>query len=375
MTVMQNKFDRIIIGAGIYGLYAAHKSLEKGYRVLVIEYDKEPFLRGTLVNQARVHNGYHYPRSRSTAVKSRNYFDRFVEDFHESIHQDFRKVYAISKDFSWTSGNQFKKFCVDSQIPVDDVREDEFFIEGTTDGVFDTKEFSFDAKLIGQDLLKRCTDYNQTFTLMTDVRIQSIKAILDVYEIELKDQVVSAPFVLNATYASTNQIHDMLGFDKINIKYELCEIILCEVSENIKNVGITVMDGPFFSLMPFGKSGLHSLTSVTFTPHKTSKSELPTFDCQKSCPSCTSQQIENCNVCPCKPKTSWEKMYHLAKKYLNEDTDIFYKESLFTIKPILKTSEIDDSRPTIIRQYSQDPTFMTVFSGKINTIYDLDDVL
>ena len=27
------------------------------------------------------------------------------------------------------------------------------------------------------------------------------------------------------------------------------------------------MDGPFFSIMPFGETGLHSLTSVTFTPH------------------------------------------------------------------------------------------------------------
>jgi glycine/D-amino acid oxidase-like deaminating enzyme len=372
---MNIEFDRIILGAGIYGMYAAQKSLEKGYRVLVLEYDQEPFLRGTLINQARVHNGYHYPRSRSTAVKSRNYFERFSSDFNDSIHQSFRKVYAISKDFSWTSGDQFKKFCVDNEIPAHELNEEEFFIGGTTDGVFDTIEYSFDAKLIGQELMKRCQKYQHNFTLMTNVRIKSIEVKDDNYVIDLGDRCVQAPFVLNATYASTNQIHDMLGFEKLNIKYELCEIILCEVTDNIKDVGITVMDGPFFSLMPFGKTGLHSLTSVTFTPHKTSKSALPEFDCQKTCTTCTSKQIENCNVCPCQPKSSWEKMYHLAKKYLNPETDIFYKESLFTIKPILMTSEIDDSRPTIIRQYSQNPTFLTVFSGKINTIYDLDDVL
>ncbi len=43
--------------------------------------------------------------------------------------------------------------------------------------------------------------------------------------------------------------------------------------KRLKNTGITVMDGPFFSLMPFGQTGLHSLTSVTFTPHETS------YDC------------------------------------------------------------------------------------------------
>ena len=68
-------------------------------------------------------------------------------------------------------------------------------------------------------------------------------------------------------------------------------------------------------------------------------------------------------------------MVQIAKKFLNEDIDIKYVKSLFTIKPILVASEIDDSRPTVIKQYSQNPDFYTVFSGKINTMYDLDEIL
>ena len=45
------------------------------------------------------------------------------------------------------------------------------------------------------------------------------------------------------------------------------------------------------------------------------------------------------------------------------------------MKPILKASEIDDSRPTVIKQFSNSPTFISVLSGKINTVYDLDGVL
>jgi len=45
------------------------------------------------------------------------------------------------------------------------------------------------------------------------------------------------------------------------------------------------------------------------------------------------------------------------------------------MKPILMSSEIDDSRPTVIRTYSQNPTCVGVLSGKINTVYDLDEVL
>ena len=52
-----------------------------------------------------------------------------------------------------------------------------------------------------------------------------------------------------------------------------------------------------------------------------------------------------------------------------------YVKSLFSMKPILQASEIDDSRPTVIRCFSENPTYVSVLSGKINTVYDLDEVL
>lgn len=45
------------------------------------------------------------------------------------------------------------------------------------------------------------------------------------------------------------------------------------------------------------------------------------------------------------------------------------------MKPILKASEVDDSRPTAIKVMSKEPTFISVLSGKINTVYDLDEYL
>ena len=68
-------------------------------------------------------------------------------------------------------------------------------------------------------------------------------------------------------------------------------------------------------------------------------------------------------------------MANLAKKYLKDEYGFSYHSSLFSMKPILMSSEIDDSRPTVIREYSRKPDFVAVFSGKINTVYDLDEVL
>ena len=63
-------YDCIVIGAGFYGLYATKTLSEKGHKVLVLEFDDKPFERASFINQARVHNGYHYPRSKETAQKS-----------------------------------------------------------------------------------------------------------------------------------------------------------------------------------------------------------------------------------------------------------------------------------------------------------------
>ena len=79
-------YDKIIIGSGLYGLYSALFCGEKGQKVLVLECDLTPFRRATYINQARVHQGYHYPRSISTAMKSAGYFDRFNKDFDFCIN-------------------------------------------------------------------------------------------------------------------------------------------------------------------------------------------------------------------------------------------------------------------------------------------------
>lgn len=367
--------DKVIIGAGLYGLYAALFCAKKKEKVVVLEYDDEPFLRATYINQARVHMGYHYPRSLSTAVKSAGYFQRFNEDYGFCVHSSFDQVYATSANFSWTNAQEFHMFCKNAGIRCEDIPTQKYFKNDVCDGSFLTQEYTYDSLLLKKYFISELMKYSNV-SLVFNARIRDVTQNNNTYLILESKESYESPFILNATYASINQVLSILGFEPFKIKYELCEIILCEVSIELMNLGITVMDGPFFSIMPFGKTGLHSLTSVTFTPHTTSRDSLPTFDCQKSSKGyCSSLQLGNCNNCNVHPKTAWHYMSQLAKKYLKDELDFRYKESLFSVKPILKSSEIDDSRPTVIKYFSVNPTFVSVLSGKINTVYDLDEVL
>ena len=371
------KYDRIIIGAGLYGLYSALLCGRKGESVLVLECDPAPFGRATYINQARVHQGYHYPRSISTAMKSAGYFERFNKDFGFCINKEFQKVYATSSSYSWTDGEQFKDFCKAAGIPCQELHTRQFFKKDMCDGAFLTREYTYDAKILRNYYLEQITPLKNV-AIKYNTTIEAIEKMQDMYCLRDREgQEYKTGFLLNAAYAGTNQILDMLGYEKFKIKYELCEIILCDVNELLKQYGITVMDGPFFSIMPFGKTGLHSLTSVTFTPHMTSYEALPTFGCQKKAGEryCSVIHLGNCNSCREKPDSAFPYMANLARKYLREEYGFEYRESLFSMKPILMSSEIDDSRPTVIRVFSDNPTCVSVLSGKINTVYDLDEVL
>lgn len=381
---MSERFDKIIIGAGLYGLYAAAFCAERGQRVLVLEYDDAPFQRATYINQARVHMGYHYPRSLTTAVKSAGYFRRFTEDFGFCIHDKFEQIYATSGKFSWTNAKQFQEFCRASEIKCEEVASSKYFKDGMCDGAFLTEEYTYDAKILQKYYEDRLFG-NSAVTFLFHARIDKIVKREETYEIVLAyGKSYETGYVLNATYASVNQIIGKVedassgGFagEMFQIKYELCEIILCKPSEQLKDIGITVMDGPFFSIMPFGKTGLHSLTAVTFTPHITSYDARPSFSCQNGMEgSCSPENLGNCSICPNKPESAWPYMSHLADKYMKPEYAYTYVESLYSMKPILKSSEVDDSRPTAIRVMSANPTFVSVLSGKINTVYDLDDYL
>lgn len=368
--------DKVIIGAGLYGLYSALFCGRRGERVTVLEYDDTPFNRATYINQARIHMGYHYPRSYATAKKSADYFERFCSEFGFSIHSGFQQIYATSASFSWTNADQFSKFCETAGIMCEALDPKKYFRDGMVDGVFLTREYTYDAHKLKAHFLGEIEKLPNV-KLMYGARIASVRKLDDRFEISLSSgEAFSTPFLLNATYASINQIATKLCFDPFRIKYELCEMIICGAGDRLKGIGITVMDGPFFSIMPFGMTGDHSLTSVTFTPHKTSYAPLPTFDCQAGNEGyCSPGQLGNCNTCQAKPNTAWVYMSSMARKYLKDEYDFFYKGSMFSIKPILKASELDDSRPTVIRRHSDAPTFISVLSGKINTVYDLDEVL
>ncbi|MEZ4951492.1 MAG: hypothetical protein R2784_19220 [Saprospiraceae bacterium] len=138
---------------------------------------------------------------------------------------------------------------------------------------------------------------------------------------------------------------------------------------------MTVMDGPFCSTMPYGNSGLHSLTSVLYTHHAIAKGDFPEFNCQLGNHNCLPEQPDDCNICNVKPSSSFEKMKQQLSLYVKDDFLPESGTSKFAIKTKLKSSQIDDGRPTQIGLLHENPPFYCIFAGKINAIYEIEKVL
>lgn len=85
-------------------------------------------------------------------------------------------------------------------------------------------------------------------------------------------QQISTPTVINATYAASNAINQLFEAGNLALTHELSEIAFV-TSREFGDRGLTVMDGPFGSIMPYGCSGLLSLSSVAYTHHKISYEE------------------------------------------------------------------------------------------------------
>lgn len=375
----EQRYDFIIIGGGIFGAYAALYVAGKGYRVCILEKEQELLRKASIVNQARLHSGYHYPRSVATAMMSDDNKARFTAEHRPFINFAFEKYYAIDRFGSFTDSLQFERFCDYINIRCERLKEHPLFNFNRIEALYATTEYTFDPLLIAQHYREQLAAH-PGISVYRGQRICSAAAVGSAWEMEVEDlhtggrSTYTGTQVINATYAGSNAINRLFGVRDINLMHEISEMAFV-TSPALAGVGLTVMDGPFGSIMPYGLSGLHSLSSVAYTHHKVSYDNLPTFDCQLVNRACQPHFTANCNGCPARPASNQHKMMAQMMHYFSDKVALDYYTSLFTIKSKLKANYIDDGRPTEISVLHDSPRFYCVFAGKINSIYEIEKMI
>lgn len=373
------QYDFAIIGGGVFGCYAALHLAGKGLRVLLVEKEKQLMQKASIVNQARLHSGYHYPRSVATARMSDENKARFTREHEDFILFNYEKYYAIDRFGSLTDAAQFERFCKHIGIPCQRVPGHPLFNYNRLEAVYATTEYTFDPILIAnyyQTQLDQISGVKQClYHQLQSATVDGKDWVLNVVDLaNEKSSQYRAKQVINATYSASNAINELFGQQDIRLMHEISEMAFV-TSPQLQNIGLTVMDGPFASIMPYGKTGLLSLSSVAYTHHKVSYEAQPTFDCQQTHPHCQPNFTAICNYCAEKPSSNYSKMLAQIQQYLSADVALHYFTSMFTIKSKLRANYIDDGRPTEISLMRRNPHFYCIFAGKINSIYEIEKVV
>ena len=366
MTLQRSAADAVVIGGGFYGAaIAIYLAKTRGLRrVILLEREGQLLTRASYNNQARVHNGYHYPRSFTTAFRSRVNLPRFVQDWPQAVKSDFVKLYAIARRNSKVTAKQFERFCdeIGAKLKSADAGLKKLFEPRLIEDVFLVEEYAFDSTRLADWAIKELKDAGVEVRCSTRAMAISRSSdeknlLVDVKSKSDGAACVGAHYVFNCTYSGLNQFSgDFLG-TQTRLKQEITEMALMQVPDELINVGVTVMDGPFFSMMPFPARGLHTLSHVRYTPH------FSWPDQQGVDPYKRLEEYDHA--------TRVDRMVRDVSRYMPVAAKAKYVDSLFEVKTVLIKNEGDDGRPILFEKHAELPGCYSVLGGKIDNIYDV----
>ncbi len=342
-----------IVGAGIFGCEIALSLSVAGHSIHLYESNSNILSGASKVNQARIHTGMHYPRDYKTAKESFDAHDKFIRKYSRPITFSLDQYYAVASEGSKVTPDEFLEHADNIGITYEECDPLKFFRPGRVDCVIKVPESTLDYLQLKSHYLDQF-DQLKNFELIRNVRVHKVVDVETGVLLDLGTTETKYDYVIVATYSTLFELlkdHISEIANDQYFQYQGCEVALGRVSK-LLNTGITVMDGDFWSTMPFGGSGLHSLTSVAQTPHisvDSHDSELAIKTSELS----TRQEI----------------FAESFEFFMKDEYKFEYVRSFYTVKTLAKNSQTTAARPTEIF-LNPNGRIIGVFSGKIASALD-----
>ena len=359
---MAEQVDAVVVGGGFYGAtIAAYLKEKRGLgRVVLLERAPQLMSRSSFTNQARVHNGYHYPRSFTTAYRSRINMPRFIRDFAPAVVSNFTKLYALARRNSKVTPAQMERFCREIGAPLKPApRELQALFNPTLiERVYLTVEQAFNADVLRELVIRRLAEAGVEVRL--EAESHGLRAAGE--QVSATGRDASGPFELVAGMAFNccySRLQSAGGetAPAFGLRHEITEMALIEPPPAIAGLGITVMDGPFFSTMPFPARGLHTLSHVRYTPHLSWIEEGG------------DDPYARLEAYPRESRAEW--MIRDSARYLPALAHARAEAALFEVKTVLTRNEGDDGRPILFQRHGEGGRVFSILGGKIDNIYDI----
>jgi len=324
----------LVVGAGAFGCSIALELFNCNFDVTLIETNSSIMMGASKNNHNRIHYGYHYPRSLETALQSLDGLNSFLENYSECIVKNFPNYYAIAKHGSHVSSYDYIQFCNNANIEYKSEFPNSLYLNNNLiDTSFKVNEPIFDWEIFKELIDKKISKTNIKLKLNTSF-----------FSVNHTDY----DYIINCSYANINVINKFLGAECIEFKLQ--DVIVPIFTYNSPKIGITVMDGPFCSIMPKGN------TSNTFLLYHAKYSILKeTYENELSC-----------------AKDVKDNLQHLINDsinyfpFLNNVSFVDYWQTIRALP--ITTNDERLSKVMISKSY---PKLITIFSGKITTCVDV----
>jgi glycine/D-amino acid oxidase-like deaminating enzyme len=364
--MMNDTTGSVIVGGGVYGVsLALHEARRGAGPVALVEREPALLQGASRINQARVHMGYHYPRSFLTAARSQRHHARFVAEFADCVDTTVAAHYAIARRYSKVSARQFVEFCHRIGAPVSRASEAirRRFNLDLIEEVFRVEEAVFDAERLSARFAAQLAEAGVVVHLATEATGLARDATGWTLRLEGPGSppTLRAERVYNCTYAGLNRLLRDARLPVVPLKHEVAELALVTPPPSWGDLAVTVMCGPFFSLTPLPAAGCHVLSHVRYTPHAAWHTGEPppagwTDDGRRVGPP---------------PPSRFLAMRTDAARYLPELADTRQLGSWWAVKTVLPRNEVDDGRPILLHRDPGAPGLTSVIGSKVDNVYDV----
>lgn len=338
-----------VVGGGIFGITTALKLAELEHEVDLYEVNGEILSCASMVNQFRMHRGYHYPRSKDTALGTKKGFETFRKFYGECLLEGFNHYYCIAKRKSLTSPEQFIRFCKDLELEYEIVNPPKVVNKDNISLCVKAQE----CMLSPSKLLRFCK---------RELTQRQVRVIFDKFT---PSQMKDYNFVVNATYANQNYLLEPSYPEKqVDYQFEVVEKLVLKLPAQFKNLSIVIIDGPFTCIDPFDETGHHLMGNVEVAILSRNTGKFPKIPGEI-------MPLLNKGVISNPPVTRFNDFISAAKEFFVGIEEAKHVGSMFTVRTVYPHHEHDDARPTDITEIGD--KIISLFSGKIPTCVSAAD--
>jgi FAD dependent oxidoreductase len=317
-----------VIGGGVFGCVIAIDLAHAGYQVALHE-ERYGILDGAVARcQARLHSGYHYPRSDRTAIAAQHDAAVFRQRFPQAVRST--QHYYVIAPGSKTSPDDYTAFCDRVGLSYEVVEKP--------------------PQVHTAELCLRVPEAFVDLAILRRILHREMAAADVILSIGHRvDTPPPADVVIWATYGQP--WHEPL-------QYELCEVALVQLGR-YGDDSFVVMDGEFVSLDPYDH-GTYMLYDVKHSVHVTNVGMKPDVPPEyKSLLNALGPRLTKLSYVDTMRKSASRFLWGLDNG--GQGVSI-YAGSLFSVRAVLPNVDATDERPTLIHQEGNS---ISVLSGKI----------